>query len=97
MPNLSNLAFQASNKLSSMIGNPGQMMEQQIYNNAVDPLQVSQYRVAITPINILYTVRGLLTNELTIGIDAKWEAAGILETITSCDIIAFPVRGEELK
>lgn len=88
MPNLSNLAFQASSKLSSMIGNPGQMMEQQLYRNAIDENQFPQYRISLTSINNTYTVIGLLTNNVSFSIDADWQAAGLLESITSNPLLS---------
>lgn len=88
MPTLSNLAFQASDKLSSLVGNPGQMMSKEIYKNAIDSKQFSQYRVAITTLNSLYTVKGLLTDNLSLSIDAKWEATGLIDAITSNPILS---------
>ena len=68
--------------LTTFIGNPAQNFDSSIYNNILNG-EDSQYRVKITSGQINSEVIGLLTNNLSFNLDAKWEASNILESVVS--------------
>ena len=79
---------QISQPLESLFTNPSQIFADDIYGKISSlskgpdgkPFK-SQYSVSIISKNA--TVVGLLTNNLSLNLAAEWQAAGLLETITS--------------
>lgn len=95
MPNLNTLAFQGGqklqSKLQSMTGNPGQMMNPAIYNRIMPAKageKLSQYTVQLTPNDTSIPIRGLLTENLSIHVDAKWEELDLIGGLSTNPLLA---------
>lgn len=65
-----------------LVANPTKMVASGYYDNQLDPKKNTPYAVKIYQSNTEAVV-GLMTNNLAIGVDAKWEATNLLEHITS--------------
>lgn len=74
--------------LLTMIGNPGQMMSSDIYNKILPDVQqdgLSQYVVRISSNDSGRSIRGLLTENFSINVDAKWEALDMINGIATAN------------
>lgn len=82
------LEFELSSTLSSLVGNPGQIFKSEVYNNILpeDRFEsgLSQYIVRLTSNDMPNSpVRGLLTENFSINVDAEWDALDIIGGLTS--------------
>jgi hypothetical protein len=84
MPNTQ--ALKAAQPLMTMLGNPGRIMNPDIYSNVLpDKTQdgLSQYVVRLISNDSGNSIRGLLTENLSINTDATWDTIDLVAGLTT--------------
>lgn len=92
MPNLNTATFKGAQKLMSMIGNPGQMLNPGIYKKVLpeeNESGLSQYVVKLTSNDSSrVNVRGLLTENFSFSVDAQWETLDLVAGLSTNPFLA---------